>query len=169
MMIENNKYINWEQIFDAMGEAVFIADVNNNIVKVNRSCAKLVNMNVEDVIGKKCYSLMHGMDHPWPGCPFEKSKGDKKVHVDEVFSAPLGKYFLVTASPILNQAGEVIGVVHVSKDVTDIKKSEEDLKKKISELERFQRITIDRELKMKELKAKIAELEAKKNSNKRAG
>jgi len=169
MGIENNQYINWEQIFDAMGEAVFIADINNNILKVNNSCAKLLNMDIKDIVGKKCYLLMHGLDHPWPGCPFEKSKMDGKAHTDEVFSAPLGKYFLVTASPIVNQTGEVIGVVHVSKDITDIKKSEEDLKKKITELERFQRITVDRELKMKELKAKIAELEAKKNEDRRAG
>ena len=169
MMTENDQLINWEQIFDAMGEAVFIADINNNIIKANSSCAKLLNMNVDDIVGKKCYSLMHGMDHPWPGCPFEKSKKDGKMHIDEVVSDNMNKYFLVTASPILNQAGKVIGVVHVSKDITDIKKSEEDLKKKITELERFQRITVDRELKMKELKARIAELEAKKNENRRAG
>lgn len=163
MVNENEKYIKWEQIFDALGEAVFIADINNNIIKVNKACADMLGMAPEEIIGKKCYALMHNMDKPWPGCPFEKSKMDKKLHADELVNDKNGRFLLVTTSPILSASGEVIGVVHLSKDVTVIKQAEEELRNKIKELERFQRITVDRELKMKELKAKIAELERGKS------
>ncbi len=47
------------------------------------------------------------------------------------------------------------------RDITERKKNEEILKKKVEDLQRFQNVTIDRELKMKELKQKIAELEIK--------
>ncbi|MDD5097864.1 MAG: PAS domain-containing protein, partial [Candidatus Omnitrophica bacterium] len=47
------------------------------------------------------------------------------------------------------------------RDVTRQKLIEEELKKRINDLERFQRITVDRELKMKELKEKISQLELK--------
>ncbi len=45
--------------------------------------------------------------------------------------------------------------------ITEHKRTEEELKKKMRDLERFSKIAVDRELKMKELKARIKELEAK--------
>jgi hypothetical protein len=50
---------------------------------------------------------------------------------------------------------------NVSLDITDRKKTLDGLKKKNEELERFTKISIDRELKMVEMKKKIKELENK--------
>lgn len=44
-------------------------------------------------------------------------------------------------------------------DITERKRAEEDLKKRIAELERMHRIMVDRELRMKELKEQIKKLE----------
>ena len=45
------------------------------------------------------------------------------------------------------------------RDITKEKETRDELARKIAALERFQKITVDRELKMKELKARIRELE----------
>ncbi|MDP3791424.1 MAG: PAS domain-containing protein [Candidatus Omnitrophota bacterium] len=164
----NNQYMDWDVIFNSIGDGIFIADERNTIIKANTAFAELLNMKVEDIVGKKCYELVHKTNTPWPGCPFEKSKKDKKVHVEEVNDPGIGVPLLITTSPIFSPSGEMIGVAHISKDISLVKKvqaqrkkMEEDLKKKIEDLERFQKITVGRELKMKELKARIAELEAK--------
>jgi predicted nucleic acid-binding Zn-ribbon protein len=47
----------------------------------------------------------------------------------------------------------------IANDVTERKNAEEALKQRVAALERFQKITVDRELRMKELKQKIKELE----------
>ena len=88
------------------------------------------------------------------------------VHVEEVNDPAIGVPLLVTTSPILNKEGKMIGVVHVSKDITNIKKAEEELRGKITELQHFKKITVGRELKMKELKTKIARLESVITDNK---
>ena len=49
----------------------------------------------------------------------------------------------------------------IIQDITDIKKVEEELKKKLEELEKFHKLTIGRELQMIELKKRIKELEGK--------
>ncbi|MFH1722444.1 MAG: PAS domain S-box protein [Candidatus Altiarchaeota archaeon] len=58
-----------------------------------------------------------------------------------------------------DEKGGIIGTIGILRDVTDRKRAEEELNKRLSELERFQKVTVDRELKMIELKKKIKELE----------
>jgi uncharacterized sporulation protein YeaH/YhbH (DUF444 family) len=49
----------------------------------------------------------------------------------------------------------------VVRDITEQKKSEDELKKKINELERYKNATVGRELRIIELKKKIKKLEEK--------
>jgi len=102
---------------------------------------------------------------PWPGCPFEKTRLDKGTHTEEVDDPEIGIPLLITTSPIFNETGEFLGSVHIAKNITVLKNTEAELQKKFYDLERFQKIAVDRELRMKELKEKIKELEERlKNS-----
>jgi PAS domain S-box-containing protein len=131
----NGQHINWDVIFNSIGDAVFVADDNNNILKANAAFARLLNKKVEDIIGKKCYELVHKSKTSWPECPFEKSKKDRKTHIEEVYDPAIGVPLLITTSPIFNSAGEVIGVVHISKEITSLKRAEEALRKQQVALE----------------------------------
>lgn len=65
---------------------------------------------------------------------------------------------LETISPVKDSAGKIIGIFGVSRDISKLKKLEGDLEKRISELERFNKLTVNRELKMVELKKEIKKL-----------
>lgn len=156
---ETNKDL--ELVFNAMDDLIFVIDKNNIIIKANDACAKFFHTKKEDIIGKRCYDLVHKLNHPWPGCPYEKTKLDKKPHTEEVDDPNIGMPLLITTSPIFDDKGVMIGAVHAAKNITALKKTEKELQNKIAELERFQKVTVDRELKMKELKQKIAELQSK--------
>jgi hypothetical protein len=88
------------------------------------------------------------------------SKEDRGSHVEEVNDPHVGVPMLVTTSPIFNKEKGLAGFVHIARDISFIKKSEEALEQKIEELEKFQKVTVDREMKMKELKARVEQLEA---------
>ena len=156
----------WLGTFDAISDLVFIQDTNYTILKVNKAFAAAIKLKPEEVIGRKCYDLLHKREAPWPECPFELTQKDAKAHTQEVDDPGIGFTLLVTTSPILDEKGKIIGSVHIAKDISYRKKTEEELKKKLLSLERFQKVTVDRELRMKELKAKIAELEAKLSNQK---
>lgn len=75
-----------------------------------------------------------------------------------------------------DREGEVIGCFLAITDITELKKLQEELEKKvqertrdlqekIEELERFQRLTVGRELKMTELKEEIEQLKEKSNES----
>ena len=151
----------WEAIFDSITDPIFIIDNSNIIRKANIVFVEIIGKKKEDVIGKKCHELMHKLSHPWPGCPFEDTKIDKKAHTEEVNDPNTGKPLLVTTSPLFNKAGQMVGVVHAVKDITEIKHTEDQLRKKIRDLEIFYKAAIDREMKIKELKKRVAQLEGR--------
>lgn len=61
-------------------------------------------------------------------------------------------------SPIRDQKGEIIGSVVVSRDITEIKQSEEKILSQLNELQRWQKVTIGREDRTRELKQEVNEL-----------
>ena len=54
--------IEWQRTFDAVSDLVFIQDKNNTITKANKAFLKALKLDESDVIGKKCYKLLHNKD-----------------------------------------------------------------------------------------------------------
>ncbi len=151
----------WDRTFDSMPDMVFIQDMDFRIMKCNKAFADAVKMRPEEIIGRKCYELLHKRDSPWPECPFEKTRKDSLCHTQEVNDPAIGLPLLVTTSPMLDDQGKLIGSVHIAKDISGIKKIYMDLEQKVRDLQQFQKITLGRETKMIELKKEIEELKKK--------
>ncbi|MCX5666974.1 MAG: PAS domain-containing protein [Candidatus Omnitrophica bacterium] len=117
-----------DDIFNAMGDIIFVIDKNNVITKANNSAASLFKTKPQNMIGMKCHDLVHKLGKPWPGCPFEKTKEDKNPHTEEVNDPNIGMPLLVTASPIFNDSGEMVGAVHIAKNIAEYKKQEKALR-----------------------------------------
>ncbi|MBP7088170.1 MAG: PAS domain S-box protein [Candidatus Omnitrophica bacterium] len=119
----------WQRTFDSISDFIFIQDIDNTILKANKSFCELLGLKPKDIIGKKCYELIHKLGRPWPNCPFEKTKSDKMPHTEEVMDhSNIGIPLLVTTSPIFDDKYNLIGNVHIAKDITEIKKTEKKLK-----------------------------------------
>ena len=119
----------WAKTFDAITDFVFIQDKDFKFVKVNKTFCDALKKKPEDLIGKKCYEILHKSDKPWPNCPLAKTLKDKRPHTEEVNDPNIGVPLLISTSPLFDKKGEVTGVVHIAKDITERKKAEEELRK----------------------------------------
>ena len=117
----------WQRTFDSISDLVFVQDKDFNILKVNKTFADAMKLKPEDIIGKKCYEVVHARNSPWPECPFKESKRDKEPHTKEVDDQNVGVPLLISISPVFDDKGEVIDSVHIAKDITASKKLEEQL------------------------------------------
>ena len=126
----------WQRTFDSISDLVFIQDTTFTILKANKAFAAAIKMKPEDIIGKKCYEVLHKRDKPWPGCPFTKTQQDSKPHTEEVDDPQIGLPLLVSTSPIFNEEGKLIGSVHLAKDISIRKRAEQVLQDTKEELEK---------------------------------
>jgi PAS domain S-box-containing protein len=117
----------WRMTFDSIKDFVSIHDINYKIARVNTALADNFDMQPQDVIGKHCYAVFHGCKETPPNCPFKKTLETKKSAWAEFFEPKLGVHLQVSTSPVFNREGDITGVVHIARDVSERKQMEEQL------------------------------------------
>jgi len=124
----------WKATFDSISELVSIHDKDFNIVNINKAFAEAFKTGPEHIIGKKCYELLHDSAQPWPNCPHRQALESGKPSIEEFWEPNLGLHLHISASPIFNDRNEVVGSVHIAKDITARKQAEEALVKYTAEI-----------------------------------
>jgi len=123
----------WELTFDSIPDLITILDRDQRVVKVNRALAERLKKSPDACVDTICYQVIHQCDTPPENCPHVKLLKDGLEHVTEIKEKNLGGYFIVTASPIKDRDGNVIGSIHIAHDITQRKEMEEKLEKALEE------------------------------------
>ena len=116
----------WAHTFDSIADFVSVHDSEHRLVRVNKSLADFLKKSPEELIGRPCYEVLHGMDEPWVECPHMKMLTNNKSFTAEVFDPHLGVPLLLTVSPIFDESGRMSGSVHIARDVSELKKAQEE-------------------------------------------
>ncbi|MSP63284.1 MAG: PAS domain-containing protein [Myxococcales bacterium] len=109
---------------DAFIDSWFIVDQERTIVEFNRAFFSLLPRQVaRGLKGKKCYEVLE-LDICKERCIAEQCwKGKQHVRLDEITGRPAQTEqpmrFVLSAIPILDEAGNIIGALEVQRNVTD--------------------------------------------------
>jgi PAS domain S-box-containing protein len=107
-----------ENIFNSISDYVSIHDRDFRIVRVNRALSALLGKSEEELVGNFCYTVFHNRDSTWPSCPQARLRKEMKPVTELVDDERIGMPLLVTCSPVHDEDGELIGVVHIARNVT---------------------------------------------------
>jgi formate hydrogenlyase transcriptional activator len=108
----------WEATFNAFTDPVSIHDNQFSIVKINPALAELLQEKPEDILGKKCHQIIHGLDNPHENCPLGQALLIRRSVTNEFWDPRLAKWLEVTCSPFIQKEGEITGTIHIIKDVS---------------------------------------------------
>jgi PAS domain S-box-containing protein len=175
--LQESKALN-ENIIENIPLMIFLKDAKDlKFVIFNRAGENLLGYNRNELLGKSDLNLFPKKQASNFMAKDREALNDKAGFIDipeePISTAKKGERILHTRKVcIKGMDGSTKYLLGISEDITEKKKAEEELKasrdilqEKIIDLERFNRISIDRELRMIELKNKIKELEEKINKN----
>jgi PAS domain S-box-containing protein len=110
-----------KNIFESISDMVYYTDDNCTIKRINQAVVNKTGKLEKEIIGKKCYEIFHGKKEAWDKCPHSKLLNTKKPFVGELEDPHLGGTFVVSNSPIFDTAGNFVGTVHISRDITELR------------------------------------------------
>jgi PAS domain S-box-containing protein len=117
----------WEQTFDSVSEMIFIVDRDFTIVRANRAMARRCGLTPIQVVGRKCFDVIHDFAYCSPNCPHSSMLDSYEPQTFEFETKKMRGTFEMTVSPMLNAEGRVTASVHVARDVTEKRRIEKDL------------------------------------------
>lgn len=122
-----------QTILEQVGAYIFIKDLAGRYTYVNQSVQELFGTSYEDIIGR---DDSHFFDLDLSDelmrndrCVIEQKKTIQKEEKTIVKSTGEERIYWTVKKPVHNRQGNVIGMCGISNDITELKKSEIDLKK----------------------------------------
>ncbi|WP_353686484.1 PAS domain S-box protein [Thermodesulfovibrio sp. 3462-1] len=122
-----------EMIFNSITDLIYYTDETYTIKKVNRSFLDAVGLKENEVIGKKCFKLIHKTNYPLEECPHRKAMETGISQVGELEENYLDGVYLLSSSPIFDKNGNLIGTINVAKNITELR----NLKERIISMEKM--------------------------------
>ncbi|PKL58814.1 MAG: chemotaxis protein, partial [Methanomicrobiales archaeon HGW-Methanomicrobiales-4] len=129
--------LKYQAILNAVNTPVIAIDTKRNITYINSFGSSLAGKNPDDLIGKKCDSILQTHDCVGGGCATERSMREKKPCSSETFSKIGGKEIPVRyeATPLIDNSGTVIGAVEFVLDLTETKRALDEVNRKVTYLD----------------------------------
>ena len=117
----------WMSTIDALVDPLMMVHPNYTIYKANLAMAKVAKLDIKDIIGKKCYEVFANRTSPCTNCKMKLSSITKKPLQYELSHIRDNQFFEVSSQPLMNNSGEVDGIVQVYRDRTEARKLREQL------------------------------------------
>jgi two-component system cell cycle sensor histidine kinase/response regulator CckA len=118
----------WEMTFDAMSDMVTLMDKDFRIVRANKAAHEFFKVQPGELNGQYCYELFRGESTPCQECTMDNIFHDNTRNCfKNIEYKNFGNIFQVTSAPIFDKKGKLQYIVHTVKDVTEIKRLQEEL------------------------------------------
>lgn len=114
----------WEITFNATSDGICLIDADQKIQRCNIRMSEILGgIPQEELVGRPCWPIVHKTTGPIPECPFVSAK--ETLHRTKI-EIPVGDlWFEVTADPILDSSGKFTGAVHIMRDITERRATDE--------------------------------------------
>ncbi len=117
----------WEDTFNKIPDMITIHDKDFNIIMANKTAKETLNMHsMEFMNSSKCYKYYHGSTTPPDGCPSCDCMKTAEPATFEVYEPHLGKFIEIRSLPRLDHNNELIGLIHIVRDISSRKKIEDE-------------------------------------------
>ncbi len=126
----------WEETFNAITDMITVHDRDFNVIYANRAAEESLGIPISMTgNGGKCFAYYHGTECPPAGCPSCDCLVTGKSANFEIYEPHLKMYIEIRSMPRFDSNNQLIGLIHIARDVTERKRSQQALEQARNDLE----------------------------------
>jgi len=119
-----------QSVLDALPFYMLLVDDRHHIVMANRAVGQAFGKDPDSLIGQYCPQAIHGLDHPFPGCPLEEARDGDTAVERFLWDNEHHRWFKSCVYPTSERTLDGHRVfAHRVEDVTDLRTSVETLER----------------------------------------
>jgi PAS domain S-box-containing protein len=115
----------WRTTFDTISDAVCLLDQNGIIKRCNNAMMKMMGKSFSEIINRTCWEVLYGAAEMPKRCAFSSMR-DTHVRQSEVILRD-NRWLNISVDPLLDEKGNILGGVHITSDITEDIKAQEEL------------------------------------------
>jgi len=116
-----------QTILDSLVEHVIFHDMEMRVQWANRAACDSASLTRKELIGRYCYEVWAKRSEACEDCPVELARQTGQAQAIEK-TTPDGRSWYIKGSPVLDSNGHLLGMVELTLDITQRKKTEEELR-----------------------------------------
>lgn len=122
-----------KNVFNSISDALMLLDCKTKIIiDVNKVFLERVRLTKEEVLGKRCDEVYSHFCPTCVDCNYNEVAHQGKTiistHIHQDFETKSSVYTEVALSPLKDEKGKIIGVIHLAKDITQRRRLEDSLR-----------------------------------------
>jgi len=121
----------WAYTFDSIGDPILVHDRQGRILRCNVRLGQLLSRDPQALVGRGVTDLLARKNLPYEMCPYCEGTAGEGDEPDPWLQG----YFLASNSTFTDPAGNLLGTVHVLKDITERKRAEEKYRTLVSSVQ----------------------------------
>jgi signal transduction histidine kinase/DNA-binding response OmpR family regulator len=111
----------WERTFNSFSDVVTLLSPDLRVIRANLATVKTLKLPLEKIIGTHCYELFCSSSEPCKNCPIlEAIRTGVPVSTEKNYPNAATDY-LLTGTPVTDEEGRLLHVVHIARDQTEQK------------------------------------------------
>lgn len=124
----------WEETFNTIDDAIIIHDRQFNIIRANTSASSLMKLPFYQTMKNDYIKIFQEKVPLKEKEPLLNALKKGDVFITEVFEPAVNKFYEVKAIPQTSGRGEMVDVIHVIRDITERKQTEQAIRKNQEQL-----------------------------------
>lgn len=153
----------YENLILNANDAITLIDPQGTFALVNPKFCEFSGYSEEEAKKLHFSKLVHPEDLPLFTDRYRRRLAGEDVPSNDQFRIvrKTGEIIFIDFNAnVVTKDGKIIGIQAIARDITERKHAEKELRERMEELEKWHKLTIDRELRMIELKKRIEDLES---------
>ncbi|HEY3376785.1 MAG TPA: PAS domain-containing protein [Armatimonadota bacterium] len=106
----------WRTTIDAVNDAIMLVNLDGEILRCNAAMAQFAQRPFQEMIGQRCYELVHGLSANMHHCPLQRLLAGEAT--EPMVIQRNGRDYEVRIDPLRDADNRIIGGVHIFTDIT---------------------------------------------------